>query len=89
MHSKQQLMEQSAEKGSGRKGIERVNVESKKRFDDYGIWVASKVISQTVNTPRGSDVKRKSGSLQRPYLSLTTSFASKELRQIESVLTPS
>lgn len=82
-------IEQSVEKGSLRKGIERVNLENSKRFDDYGIWVASKVVSHIAGTPQASGAKKKSGSLQRPHLSLTSSFASKELRQVESVITPS
>lgn len=66
-----------------------MNAENSKRYDDYGIWVASKVVSHIAATPHGSSAKKKSGSLQRPHLSLTSSFASKELRQVESVLTPS
>jgi hypothetical protein len=73
------LDESTDQKSPLRKGIERVNLEKNKRFDDYGIWVASR-FNEVTSTLQSTAENKHAGSRRRPHLSLSSSLASKNTK---------
>lgn len=93
VHSKAESSfdESSDKKSSGRRGIERVILRENKgkRFDDYGIWVASKFQGEMPQTPQHNANKSKNGPEKRSHLSLSSSMTNKHIKGMDSNLSPS
>ncbi len=85
---------------SSRKGIERVfneKTENSHRFDDYGIWVASKTRPDIMYSPNAklnqptklSPKQRQTPTNKRFHLSLSGSIANKNYKSEEFNFNPS